>query len=207
VDRLGWTRGFEGETRLFSHDGVGVGGSAGQWRYRTAVSILTTRPVTVRDNYGGHWGKQEQLDEFCKAYAVAKTKIEASTKGLLGSLANASAWFIKLVYCGGKRDLMKTIEAVVARDGSSRVEDKGFTGEYCRQASEFLNRRGFRARRTVEGAESIRCLATETQRSRPAVIVTWTGHFFVSIHHCIRRLRRLKLAGLCSFTENDLSNL
>jgi len=33
---------------------------------------------------------------------------------------------------------MKTIEVIVARDGSSRVETSGFTGEDCRQASKFL---------------------------------------------------------------------
>ncbi len=33
---------------------------------------------------------------------------------------------------------MKTIEVIVAPDGSSRVETNGFTGTNCRQASEFL---------------------------------------------------------------------
>ena len=35
---------------------------------------------------------------------------------------------------------MKTIEVIVARDGSSRVETNGFSGSDCRQASEFLER-------------------------------------------------------------------
>ena len=36
---------------------------------------------------------------------------------------------------------MKTvIEVVVATDGSSRIETKGFTGGQCRQASEQLER-------------------------------------------------------------------
>ena len=30
---------------------------------------------------GGHWGKQERLDEFLQAYAVEKTKLEAIRKG------------------------------------------------------------------------------------------------------------------------------
>ena len=33
---------------------------------------------------------------------------------------------------------MKTIDVIVAPDGSSRVETNGFTGSDCRQASEFL---------------------------------------------------------------------
>jgi hypothetical protein len=34
----------------------------------------------------------------------------------------------------------KTIEIVVAADGQSRVETKGFAGPECRQASEFLEK-------------------------------------------------------------------
>ena len=33
---------------------------------------------------------------------------------------------------------MKTIEIVVALDGKSRVETKGFTGSECREASRFV---------------------------------------------------------------------
>ena len=33
---------------------------------------------------------------------------------------------------------MKTIEVIVASDGSSRVETNGFSGSSCQQASEFL---------------------------------------------------------------------
>ncbi len=33
------------------------------------------------DNYDGHWGKQERLDEFLQAYAVEKAKIEARRNG------------------------------------------------------------------------------------------------------------------------------
>ena len=34
--------------------------------------------------------------------------------------------------------MKKTIEIVIAPDGQSRVETKGFTGSECRQASTFL---------------------------------------------------------------------
>ena len=33
---------------------------------------------------------------------------------------------------------MKTIEIIVAPDGESRVETKGFTGSECREASRFV---------------------------------------------------------------------
>ena len=33
---------------------------------------------------------------------------------------------------------MKTIEVIVSRDGSSRVETHGFTGNDCKEASQFL---------------------------------------------------------------------
>ena len=35
---------------------------------------------------------------------------------------------------------MKTIEIVVAPNGQTRVETKGFAGAECRQASEFIER-------------------------------------------------------------------
>ena len=33
---------------------------------------------------------------------------------------------------------MKTIEIIVAPDGQTRVETRGFTGSECRQASQFV---------------------------------------------------------------------
>ena len=36
--------------------------------------------------------------------------------------------------------MSKTIEIIVAPNGQSRVETKGFTGSECRQASQFIER-------------------------------------------------------------------
>ncbi len=36
--------------------------------------------------------------------------------------------------------MSKTIEIVVAPDGQTRVETRGFTGSECRRASEFIER-------------------------------------------------------------------
>jgi hypothetical protein len=33
------------------------------------------------DNYGGKWGRQEELDLFLQAYAIEKAKLEARRKG------------------------------------------------------------------------------------------------------------------------------
>jgi hypothetical protein len=35
---------------------------------------------------------------------------------------------------------MKTVEILIAPDGQTRVETKGFSGAECRQASEFLEK-------------------------------------------------------------------
>ncbi len=35
---------------------------------------------------------------------------------------------------------MKTIKIIIAPDGQTRVETKGFTGSECRQASQFIER-------------------------------------------------------------------
>ena len=44
--------------------------------------VCQTESAELRyDNYGGEWGKQEELDRFLQAYAVEKTKLEARKQG------------------------------------------------------------------------------------------------------------------------------
>ena len=69
----------EGETRLFSQTVSGLAVRLREWRYPVVFNLATGE--SKFDNYGGHWGKQEQLDEFLQAYAIEKTKIEARRKG------------------------------------------------------------------------------------------------------------------------------
>jgi hypothetical protein len=69
----------EGEVKLFSQVVSGLAVQLRDWRY--PVVFNTTTGETKYDNYQGHWGKQERLDEFLQAYAVEKTKIEACRKG------------------------------------------------------------------------------------------------------------------------------
>jgi len=69
----------EGEVRLFSETVCGLAVRLRDWRYPVVFNLATGE--SRFDNYGGHWGKQERLDEFLQAYSIEKTKIEARRKG------------------------------------------------------------------------------------------------------------------------------
>jgi len=69
----------EGEVKLFTQTVSGLAVRLREWRYPVVFNLATGE--SKFDNYGGHWGKQEQLDEFLQAYAIEKTKIEARRKG------------------------------------------------------------------------------------------------------------------------------
>ncbi len=61
---------------------------------------------------------------------------------------------------------MKTIEVIIAPDGSSRVETDGFSGSDCRQASEFLEHAlGSRKSERLK-ADFFRTEVTENQQAR-----------------------------------------
>lgn len=49
------------------------------WRYPLVCDVTSGK--LHYDNFGGHWGPQEQLDRFLQAYAVEKTRLEARRKG------------------------------------------------------------------------------------------------------------------------------
>lgn len=69
----------QGETKLFSETVSGLAVRLRDWRYPVVFNLATGE--SKFDNYGGHWGKQERLDEFLQAYAIEVTKIEARRKG------------------------------------------------------------------------------------------------------------------------------
>ncbi len=77
--RLGLDEPVEGEVKLFSETVSGLAVRLRDWRYPVVFNLHTGE--TQFDNYQGHWGKQERLDEFLQAYAVEVTKIEARRKG------------------------------------------------------------------------------------------------------------------------------
>jgi hypothetical protein len=61
---------------------------------------------------------------------------------------------------------LKTIDVIVAPDGSSRVQTNGFTGSQCKEASRFLEQ----ALGTIQSeqltADFYRTQSTETQQAR-----------------------------------------
>lgn len=78
-DRLSLPQPTHGTYKLFSSQATGLGVELSEWRYPV---VCDTDSGQVRyDNYGGRWGKQEQLDRFLQAYAVEKAKVEARKKG------------------------------------------------------------------------------------------------------------------------------
>jgi hypothetical protein len=77
--RLGLDQPVEGEVKLFTQVVTGLAVQLRDWRYPVVFNTATGE--TKYDNYNGHWGKQDRLDEFLQAYSVEKTKIEARRKG------------------------------------------------------------------------------------------------------------------------------
>jgi hypothetical protein len=69
----------QGSHELYSGIVEGLGVRLPNWKY-PAVCQLETGKVEF-DNFGGHWGSQEELDRFLQVYAVEKAKIEARRKG------------------------------------------------------------------------------------------------------------------------------
>ena len=64
---------------LFSTQVTGLAVRLVGWRYPVVFDCQSGE--SRFDNYQGHWGKQEQLDQFLQAYAVEKVKIEARRQG------------------------------------------------------------------------------------------------------------------------------
>ena len=77
--RLGLPEPVFGESRLFSGSKTGWAVQLPDWRYPVVCDVNTGK--IDFDNYGGHWGDQQQLDRFMQGYAVEKAKIEARKKG------------------------------------------------------------------------------------------------------------------------------
>lgn len=65
--------------KLFTNQVEGWGIKLPGWIY--PVVVQTDTGSIQFDNYGGKWGKQEELDRFLQAYAVEKAKLEARKKG------------------------------------------------------------------------------------------------------------------------------
>ena len=77
--RLGLAEPTEETVRLFSAQAKGLAVRLPNWRY-PVVCDLTSGQLQY-DNYGGHWGEQQQLDKFLQAYAVEMARIQARKRG------------------------------------------------------------------------------------------------------------------------------
>ena len=65
--------------KLFQKEVTGLTVRLRNWQFPVVCQLKSGR--LQYDNYGGRWGKQEELGQFLQAYAVEATKIEARRKG------------------------------------------------------------------------------------------------------------------------------
>jgi hypothetical protein len=77
--RLGLPEPVQGTAALFEGQATGLLVKLPGWLYPLVID--TTSGTLRYDNYGGQWGKPEQLDRLIQAYSVEKSKIEARKRG------------------------------------------------------------------------------------------------------------------------------
>jgi hypothetical protein len=77
--RLGLDGPVLGTATLFEGQATGLLVRLPGWLYPVVCDTASGR---VRfDNYGGSWGKREELDRLLQGYAVGKARIEAQKRG------------------------------------------------------------------------------------------------------------------------------
>ncbi|MEW4561486.1 DUF1257 domain-containing protein [Bremerella sp. JC770] len=67
------------EVQLFSERKTGWAIQLRDWRYPVVANLESGR--VDFDNYGGRWGKQQELDQFLQRYAVEAAVIQARKQG------------------------------------------------------------------------------------------------------------------------------
>jgi len=77
--RLGLAQPVHRKVRLFSAEATGLAVELPDWRYPVVCDLASGQ--FKFDNFGGHWGKQAELDRLLQAYACEKAKIEARKRG------------------------------------------------------------------------------------------------------------------------------
>jgi hypothetical protein len=77
--RLQLAEPVQGTVNLFSGDATSLIVKLPGWEYPAVID--TTSGVVQYDNYGGAWGRDEEMHRFLQAYAVEKTRLEARKKG------------------------------------------------------------------------------------------------------------------------------
>lgn len=68
-----------GTHRLFTSAETGLAVQLYGWTYPLVCDL--EHGLLKYDNYEGHWGSPQQLDQFLQAYAVEKARIEAHKQG------------------------------------------------------------------------------------------------------------------------------
>jgi len=69
----------QGTAKLYSGEVTGLIVQLPGWTYPAVIN--TTSGTIHFDNFQGHWGEPEKLNQFLQAYAVEMTKLEARKKG------------------------------------------------------------------------------------------------------------------------------
>ena len=77
--RLNVPEPVQGTARLFSANATGLVVQLPGWHYPVVADVSTGE--LQYDNYGGAWGKPEELDKLLQAYALEKAKAEARRAG------------------------------------------------------------------------------------------------------------------------------
>jgi hypothetical protein len=77
--RLQLAEPVQGTAQLFSGEATGLVVQLPGWLFPAVID--TTSGVVQYDNYGGAWGRDEEMHRFLQAYAVEKTRLAARKKG------------------------------------------------------------------------------------------------------------------------------
>ena len=77
--RLQLAEPLQGTTRIFESEASGLIVQLPGWLFPAVID--TTSGQVQYDNYGGAWGRDEEMHRFLQAYAVEKTRLEARKKG------------------------------------------------------------------------------------------------------------------------------
>ena len=65
--------------RFFSTEKTGLAVQLPEWNYPVVCDVGSGR--IEFDNFGGRWGRQQELDRFLQGYSIEKSKIEARRLG------------------------------------------------------------------------------------------------------------------------------
>ncbi|PQO29826.1 DUF1257 domain-containing protein [Bremerella cremea] len=93
-----------GKFRLFNESKTGWSIELRDWRYPVVANPESGRLDS--DNYGGRWGRQQELDQFLQRYAVEAAVLQARKQGHTTTEQTLADGSIKLlIQVGGENEL------------------------------------------------------------------------------------------------------